>query len=152
MALRLNPDTLDGIETQYSGNSTGGLILMVTEWLRRKYNVKKFGEPTWQKLVKAVAHHTGGANMALAKDMARRHRAGGMFSGYTLAFYYHPFPPTVHKVLLSLCVCVVGGRRVVYNCTSCNFFRYSLKFGEKLECLGRKLPPSSHPPNWIETW
>ena len=91
MALRLNPDILDGIETRYSGNPTDGLILMVTEWLRGKYNVKKFGEPTWQALVKAVAHPTGGANMALARDMARRHKAGGMFSRYTLAFYHHPF-------------------------------------------------------------
>ena len=86
MARRLNPDTLDGIETQYSGNPTDGLILMVTEWLRRKYNVKRFGEPTWQKLVEAVGHPAGGANMALARDIARKHKAGGMFSRYTLAF------------------------------------------------------------------
>ena len=83
MALRLNPDILDGIETRYSGNPIDGLILMVTEWLRRKYNVKKFGEPTWQALVKAVAHPAGGANMALARDMARKHKAGGMFGRYT---------------------------------------------------------------------
>ena len=51
---------------------------MVIEWLKRNYNVRKFGEPTWQKLVQAVGHPAGGANMALAREIARRHRARGM--------------------------------------------------------------------------
>ena len=47
--------------------------------------MKRFGEPTWQALVDAVAHPAGGANMALARDMARRHKAGGrLISGYTV--------------------------------------------------------------------
>ena len=44
----------------------------------RNYNVERFGEPTWQRLVEAVGHPAGGANMALARDIARRHRAVGM--------------------------------------------------------------------------
>ena len=51
---------------------------MVTEWLKRNYNLKRFGEPTWQKLVDAVNSPAGGANRALAIDIARRHKAGGM--------------------------------------------------------------------------
>ena len=51
---------------------------MVAKWLKRNYNVKKFGEPTWQRLVEVVAHPAGGANMALARDMARRHKNRGM--------------------------------------------------------------------------
>ena len=47
---------------------------MVTEWLKRNYDVKKFGEPTWQKLVEAVSHPAGGANTALAEEIARRHK------------------------------------------------------------------------------
>ena len=41
--------------------------------------MEKFGEPTWQWLVKAVGDPAGGANMALARDISRRHKAAGMF-------------------------------------------------------------------------
>ena len=43
----------------------------------RNYNVEQFGEPTWKQLVEAVGHREGGANMALAREIARRHKAGG---------------------------------------------------------------------------
>ena len=80
IALRLKPNVLDGIKAENSGDPPACLTSTVTEWLKRNYNVKRFGEPTWQKLVEAVAHPTGGANMALARDMARKYKAGGMFS------------------------------------------------------------------------
>ena len=51
------------------------LSSMVTEWLKRNYNVKKFGEPTWQWLVEAVGDPAGGANTALARKIGRRHKA-----------------------------------------------------------------------------
>ena len=41
----------------------------------RNYNVKKFGEPTWQKLVEAVGDPAGGANAALARKIATNHKA-----------------------------------------------------------------------------
>jgi len=47
----------------------------------RNYNVGKFGEPTLQKLVKAVNSNAGGANTVLARDIAGRNKAGGMSSG-----------------------------------------------------------------------
>ena len=78
IALRLNPNTLNGIQTD-NNDSTACLTSMVTEWLKRNYNVEKFGEPTWQWLVKAVGDPAGGANMALARDISRRHKAAGMF-------------------------------------------------------------------------
>ena len=78
IALRLKPNILDGIETRYSGDPPACLTSTVTEWLNKNYNVKRFGEPTWQALVEAVGDPAGGANMALARDMARRHQAGGM--------------------------------------------------------------------------
>ena len=88
IALRLKPNILDGIETRYSGDPPACLTATVTEWLNRNYNVKRFGEPTWQALVNTVSDAAGGANMALARDMARRHQAGGMSGrllyGYTV--------------------------------------------------------------------
>ena len=81
IALRLKSDTLDNIETRCSNDPCQCLELMVTEWLKRNYNVRKFGEPTWQKLVEAVNSPAGGANTALARDIASRHKAGGVLSG-----------------------------------------------------------------------
>ena len=46
----------------------------------RNYDVQKFGEPTWQRLVEAVGHPAGRANMAHAEKIAKRHKAGGMSS------------------------------------------------------------------------
>ena len=48
---------------------------MLTHWLKRNYNVKKFGEPSWQRLVEVVGHPAGGANPALASQIAEKHRA-----------------------------------------------------------------------------
>ena len=53
---------------------------VVTEWLKKNYNVEKFGEPTWRQLVRAVDDPAGGADKALARDLATRHKAGGMSS------------------------------------------------------------------------
>ena len=47
---------------------------MLTQWLKRNYNVKKFGEPSWQRLVEAVGDPAGGTNPALANQIAEKHR------------------------------------------------------------------------------
>ena len=54
---------------------------MLSTWLRRSYNVRRFGEPTWVKLVEAVSHSAGGGNPRLAMEIARRHK--GIYSGIT---------------------------------------------------------------------
>ena len=77
-ALRLKASTLNAIESSSSGDHSACLASVVEEWLKRNYNVMRFGEPTWQRLVEAVAHPAGGANPGLARDIARRHKAGGM--------------------------------------------------------------------------
>ena len=46
---------------------------MLATWLRRSYNVKQFGEPTWVKLVEAVSHSAGGGKPHLAMEIARNH-------------------------------------------------------------------------------
>ena len=78
VALRLKPNILEGIATRHIGDPLACLTSTVTEWLKKNYNVERFGEPTWQTLVKAVGDPAGGSNMALAKNMARRHKVGGM--------------------------------------------------------------------------
>ena len=54
------------------------MIRVLTCWLKEDYNVKKFGPPTWRQLVKAVGHPDGGADMVLAMEIAKRHKARGM--------------------------------------------------------------------------
>ena len=66
-ALRLRPETVDA-----------SLSHVLEMWLGKNYNVKKFGEPTWRQLVKAVGHPDGGADMVLAMEIAERHKARGM--------------------------------------------------------------------------
>ena len=97
IALQLNPEFLQTIETRYSSDPHACLTWILMEWLMRKYNVEKFGEPTWQQLVEAVGHPAGGANMALAREIARKHKSGGMSTGNVLVFsnYEHNLIPTL---------------------------------------------------------
>ena len=48
---------------------------VITEWLKRNYDVNRFGPPTWKALIDAVEHRAGGNNRAEAEEIASRHRA-----------------------------------------------------------------------------
>ena len=82
LALRIKPDVLENIEAAKTGNPTACLFSTLKEWLNRNYNVKRFGEPTWQRLVEAVSHPAGGANVALATKIAENHKVIGMLNAY----------------------------------------------------------------------
>ena len=75
IALRLKRTQLDYIQTVNDGNPNACLTSVVIEWLNRKYNVKRFGEPTWQFLVEALGDPAVGVSMELARNIARRHKA-----------------------------------------------------------------------------
>ena len=47
-------------------------------WLQQKYNVERFGPPTWRMLVEAVDRKAGGNNHDLAKEIASDHPATGI--------------------------------------------------------------------------
>ena len=79
-ALRLSTSFTDCIGAKNNDPRTC-LSSVVTEWLKKNYNVERFGEPTWHWLVEAVGDCAGGANMALARKIARKHKARGMPSG-----------------------------------------------------------------------
>ena len=76
-ALRLKSDVLENIAAS-NGDPHACMSEMVIEWLKKNYDVRKYGEPTWQRLVEVVVHPSGGANSALARNMARKHKARGM--------------------------------------------------------------------------
>jgi len=77
-ALGLKPDLLEEIHAGNSSDPLACLSWVVMAWLGRNYNVKRFGEPTWQSLAEAVGHPEGGANTAVARSIAGKHKAGGM--------------------------------------------------------------------------
>ena len=72
-ALRLKPDALERIDREHGGDLSACLASMVKEWLKRNYNVERFGKPTWQRLAEAVGDPAGGADKALSKRIAEKH-------------------------------------------------------------------------------
>ena len=73
MALGLKQDVLDAISHAPQNDDQMLMTKMLTEWLKRNYNVSKFGKPTWEKLVKVVKARVGGNNTALAQAIAVKH-------------------------------------------------------------------------------
>ena len=71
-ALRLHPDLLNRIEASTT-DVERCLERVLSEWLKREYDTKRFGLPSWQLLVAAVAHPAGGKDHALAGQIAERH-------------------------------------------------------------------------------
>ena len=76
--LRLQADDLKAIHDAYPAESDAEYALndVLLLWLRQKYNVEKFGPPTWKGLVEAVDRKGGGNNHELAKEIASNHPAG----------------------------------------------------------------------------
>ena len=73
IGLKLPPSVKSLIATKHSNNPEKCLLAVVQEWLKGVCNVQKYGHPSWQVLVQAVAHPTGGANPALAYSIAAKH-------------------------------------------------------------------------------
>lgn len=58
---------------QVEGDLEGRINKMVAFWLGRKHNTEEFGEPSWRKLVDAVAARSGGCHQRLAAEIAMKH-------------------------------------------------------------------------------
>ena len=79
-SLRLRSDDLEVIHKKYPSDSDHDTEQALNDvlilWLKQKYNVEKFGPPTWQILVEAVNKRSGGNNHEMAKQIASNHPAG----------------------------------------------------------------------------
>lgn len=77
-SLRLKTSDLKDIYQNYSSDTGADLALtdVLVLWLQQKYNVRRFGPPTWRMLVEAVHRKAGGNNYELAKQIALKHPAG----------------------------------------------------------------------------
>ena len=89
-ALRLHPDLLNRIEAS-TRDVEQCLEKVLSEWLKQEYDTSRFGLPSWQLLVKVVAHPAGGKDHALAEQIARRHNGK-----WEAVFYTH----------YTLCMCI----------------------------------------------
>ena len=65
LALRISDSKLETIEANKS-DVRDRLTDMLRLWLNRAYNVKKYGEPSWQSLREAVRSPAGGDSPATA--------------------------------------------------------------------------------------
>jgi len=50
------------------------MIAVLTNWLKKNYKVKRFGEPTWKTVVEVVANPAAGNDFALASRIAGKHQ------------------------------------------------------------------------------
>lgn len=75
LGLRLRTSDLDAICEKSSGDDKQALTSVLLLWFNQKYNVRKFGEPTWRMLVEAIDRESGGNDNKLAKKIASNHPA-----------------------------------------------------------------------------
>ena len=73
--LGLRKDSIDSIEEDKK-KVEDCLCEGLVQWLQGNYNTAEHGDPTWRKLVEAVADQAGGSNPSLAKEIALEHKNG----------------------------------------------------------------------------
>ena len=71
-SLRLEDSDLKWIRKNCTGEEDA-LTDVLLLWLRKQYNVERFGPPTWRMLVEAVDKESGGNDHELAKRIALKH-------------------------------------------------------------------------------
>ena len=71
LALRLEPDKLDVIEGE-NKRMEDCLTQVLSLWLKKMYDYKRLGDPSWQLLARAVGDPVGGNNPALAEKIAKK--------------------------------------------------------------------------------
>ena len=72
LALRLTPNVIGTIGTKNDAKDC--LLEVLTEWLKKTYNVERFGEPSWKLLIMAVGDRAGGGDPALAEIIAQKYK------------------------------------------------------------------------------
>ena len=78
-SLKLKNVDLKAIREKYPTDADTALNDVLHLWLCQKYNVDRFGPPTWRMLAIAVDKKTGGNNHELAEEIALNHPAGRLW-------------------------------------------------------------------------
>ena len=66
---------LDAIRKAFHENSNQAFTEVLRMWVMHRYNIEKYGPPTWRRLVEAVDRVTRGNDHELAKKIALNHPA-----------------------------------------------------------------------------
>ena len=64
---------MEAIQKAFQLDIAQAFTTVLIRWLRHSYDVKRYGPPTWRRLVEAVDSPAGGNNHALAKTIAENH-------------------------------------------------------------------------------
>ena len=64
---------MDAVQKAFRQDIPQAFTEVLKVFLNHRYNVEKYGPPTWRKLVEAVDSPAGGNNHALAKKIAKDH-------------------------------------------------------------------------------
>ena len=78
LSLGLGSSSLDTIEAGKKTDPASCLYDVLNAWLKKNYDVKNCGEPTWKHLVEAVRDPAGGADNSLAEKIAKKHKSRSM--------------------------------------------------------------------------
>ena len=73
-ALRLRAADLDIIASKHPNDIQECLRDTLLAWLLQRYDVQRFGSPSWSSLSKAIESRAGANNPALAKRLTIKHR------------------------------------------------------------------------------
>ena len=72
-ALRLIPTSLNNIEANNNSDPNECLRSVIVEYLRKNYDYKTHGLPSWRKIAEAISHRSGGNDDDVALQIAQKH-------------------------------------------------------------------------------
>ena len=64
---------MDAVQNAFRQDIPRAFMEVLQIFLKHRYNIEKYGPPTWRKLVEAVDSPAGGNNHALAKKITKGH-------------------------------------------------------------------------------
>ena len=82
---------MDAVQKAFRQDIPQAFTEVLKIFLKHRYNIEKYGPPTWRKLVEAVDSPAGGNSHALAKKIAEHYKGGG--NDQPQVIKHHPSAP-----------------------------------------------------------
>ena len=76
---------MDAVQKAFRQDIPQAFTEVLRIFLRHRYNIEKYGPPTWRRLVEAVDSFAGGNSHALAKKIAKHHPVTQVSRNHSLA-------------------------------------------------------------------
>ena len=91
--LGLSLREMDAVQKAFRQDVPQAFTEVLKVFLEHRYNIQKYGPPTWRKLVEAVDSPAGGNNHALAKKIAEHHSINKGGGNYPAQVTKQPLAP-----------------------------------------------------------